>query len=1190
MRVFGTPQPQPVVSGEAAELTGGTRPIGEQIGLGPNAKTHRWSIQKALRQVAVGAALLGTMIGGGNVAYAQVGANLNVVPGATISVNSNFGQVQAGKPVVVDGIQSGAPMNASSTTSRFQPDASFDTYTSSSDQAVERAFIRTTAEAIPGGAQITVNSFHKEKDDKVTLWLMAEVLDRSNNQFRTITLATLDHNFPINPGSFRGKGVYDLKYEDVNRYLQARNPNLSLVPGETSLAVAAMWENGHQAGGFGRGGIFRLPGSAPVSGVTGANVSGATNNTPLPLDMQVAFPAELTAAFPQLDGNGNMVSRLESELKGTSTRGEMVDATKRMYELVQAIKAGNTAEQEARLGKGWKAETSSQFWIKDDGSANLPGVPGTGPFAGYRVNADGIPVIDPMIDVYMDDAQLNMTRLAGALRLRSNSAGVNVNIKPGGGRPGASLGDLLPVILQRIEWGFQMAPGTSPAMAGEALRGLSRDAWATSVFNLPQREITKLGSKLILSDALEPWLEVSQQRHKFILTNAEGVSIEFSFDFVTAKTLRPEHANPDGSPRVLEFYVLETELDHLATLGSQNQLGSAVSASGVSSASFSTNDAQDAWLKATSDQVTMQIDPRLHEVKDIEDEGFRSTSSYVAFAEEVKRVVPWLFPNGLEQGVQKAASTGRDLGFVVFDDASYGAALKQTFSSLGFQWTPEWAAKFDAIKGDPAKREILEGALAGRDRAALDTFFGTTQVANADVKVAIDPAAMTVRLTGALAQLGFRSGPEVEAMVRALARKGPTVREIEDLFRGLGTAPEKEILKNFAAAAGLKQAPALTPDVALLFGEQTRYGRQLRQQLDRGDVAASDVKAVEAFLKSAVATGKVDLTTVRATIDGLSYDPERGLGEIAQKAGLPTTAIPVLHTTRDRLAARFQAIAAQRFFKIDKPLMEFFKEVAKQMPRAEALHWAGQYHGDLQAALKTKADELKIKTPKLELDLPRLHASMEANLIQSFVFYTPELKAFVEKAVGSGVSADLIAGAFRQLSREPSMAKALQASGVDPKAFGAQVPAVRYDQKAVVASIMTNLQGHLSVLGDATEIDRFVSACLAKGLTAQQTTEWAPASVSTARQWALYNVDSALRDSLPTIKIEVAKVVAGWKAKYGAEWSPAKERYATSALTKALAKPDFYLSQVYEGSGVQSSRTLGDIFTTLSQASGMIAP
>lgn len=1192
MRVFGTHQANRVRGNEASEATREGPSIGDQIGLGPNTKTHRWSIQKALRSVAVGAALLGTIIGGGsNVAYAQVGANLNLVPGATLTVNSDFGQVQgAGKPVVVDGIQSGAPMNASNTTSRFAPDASFDTYTSNSDQAVERAFIRTTATPIPGGARITVNSFHKEKDDKVTLWLMAEVLDRSNNQLRTITLATLDHNFQINPGSYRGKAVYDLKYEDVNQFLQARNPNLKLVPGETSLAVAAMWENGHQAGGFGRGGIFRLPGTPPVGGLTGTSASTAHNNTPLPLDMQVAFPPELTAAFPQLDGNGNMVSRLESELKGTSTRSEMVDATKRMYALMEAIKAGNTAEQEARLGKGWKAETSSQFWIKDDGSPNLPGVPGTGPFAGYRVNADGIPVIDPMVDVYMDDAKLSMTRLAGALRLRSNSAGVNVNIKPGGGRPGASLGDLLPVILQRIEWGYQMAPGTSPAMAGEALRGISGNDWSTSVFNLPQREITKLGSKLILSEALEPWLEISQQRHKFILTNAEGVSIEFSFDFVTAKTLRPEHANPDGSPQILEFYVLETELDHLATLGSQNQLGTTVSAGGVSSASFSTNDAQDAWLKASSDQVTMQIDPRLHEVKDIDNEGFRTTSSYEAFAEEVKRVVPWLFPNGMKQGVQKAAHTGRDLGFVIFDDASYGAAIQRTFSTLGYQWSPEWAGKFDAIKGDPAKRELLEGALASRDRSALDTFFGTTQVAGPDVKVAIDPAAMTARLTGALEQLGYRSGPEVEAMIRKFARKGPTVREVEDLFRGLATAPEKEILKGFADASGLKQAPPLTADVSLLLGEQTRYGRQLRQQLERGDVAPSDTKLVEAFLKSAVATGKVDLTTIRGAIDQLSYAPEQRLAELAQAAGLPATSVPVLHTTRDRLAARFQTYAAQRFVKLDKPLMEFFKEVAKKMPRAEALAWAGQYHDNLQAALKTKADELKLKAPKLELDLPRLHASMEANLISAFVLYTPELKAFVEKAVGSGVPVDRITNTLRELRTEKSLAKALKANNIDPATFGAQVPAVHYDQKAVVASIMTNLQGHLSVLGDATEIDRFVSACLAKGLTAQQTSEWANASVSTARQWALYNVDTALRDSLPTIKVDVAKVVAGWKAKYGAEWSPAKERYATDALTKALTKPDFYLSQVYDAAGVQSSRALSDVFSTLSRASGLIAP
>ena len=116
MRVFGTQHTPATLPAEGATPTAESRSVGDSIGLGPNAKTHRWSIQKALRHFAVGAALLGTVIGGGNVAYAQVGANLNLVPGATLTVNSDVGQIQAGKPVNVDGIQSGAPMNTTSTT------------------------------------------------------------------------------------------------------------------------------------------------------------------------------------------------------------------------------------------------------------------------------------------------------------------------------------------------------------------------------------------------------------------------------------------------------------------------------------------------------------------------------------------------------------------------------------------------------------------------------------------------------------------------------------------------------------------------------------------------------------------------------------------------------------------------------------------------------------------------------------------------------------------------------------------------------------------------------------------------------------------------------------------------------------------------------------------------------------------
>ena len=105
----------------------------------------------------------------------------------------------------------------------------------------------------------------------------------------------------INPNSFRGDLYYDINYDDVNRFLQARNPYLKLNPGHTSLAVSARWSNGHQAGGFGRGGVFRLPPSGQTHSVIGVRSAQRTSEeTDLPLDMQVAFPPALVQAAPGL--------------------------------------------------------------------------------------------------------------------------------------------------------------------------------------------------------------------------------------------------------------------------------------------------------------------------------------------------------------------------------------------------------------------------------------------------------------------------------------------------------------------------------------------------------------------------------------------------------------------------------------------------------------------------------------------------------------------------------------------------------------------------------------------------------------------------------------------------------------------------------------------------------------------------
>ena len=127
------------------------------------------------------------------------------------------------------------------------------------------------------------------------------------------------------------------------------------------------------------------------------------------------------------------------------------------------------------------------------------------------------------------------------------------------------------------------------------------------------------------------------------------MKVELSFDIVIAETTRPEHAHPDGTPRRVKFYVLENELDHLQ-LESTNQ--SEYRAGQAESGNFKTNAAQDKWLKDTGKNVTMDLDPRLHELEDLENASFRATGSYKAFETVSADVLDTLFPKGLGRGVQ----------------------------------------------------------------------------------------------------------------------------------------------------------------------------------------------------------------------------------------------------------------------------------------------------------------------------------------------------------------------------------------------------------------------------------------------------------------------------------------------------------------------------------------------------------
>ncbi|MCC7381748.1 MAG: hypothetical protein IT384_07945, partial [Deltaproteobacteria bacterium] len=426
-----------------------------------------------LRSAAVKAVCLSMLFGQVGPAAAQF---INIASPSPASVAAPLTPAQSvkAKRVVIDGVIRGNQVAATSAASRFANEE-FGSYVATGDQAVTRGFIRTSAEPIPGGARLNVKSFHSDKNDKITLLLMAEVLDRTSNQLRTITLSTLDEKAILNPGSFRGDAFYDINYDELNQWLRSQNPNLHATPGRTSLGVTALWDTGHQAGGFGRGGKFTLP-------VSGASAVAATSPTAAPspgavaieantpLHLQVDFPAELVQRVPQLPSDGHILSLLETEIKGVPiSLASLEAAKKKMYELSALAKAGRTREVEAFLGAGWTVEPRSRYWIKDDGKANLPGQPGTGQFKGYRVGPDGLPLQDPMIDFYMDNGHLGITHQKGANRARVNSQGVVLNLKIGWNvsEPATSL---LPSILTRLEYIMMMQPGTTPEQIGAAVR------------------------------------------------------------------------------------------------------------------------------------------------------------------------------------------------------------------------------------------------------------------------------------------------------------------------------------------------------------------------------------------------------------------------------------------------------------------------------------------------------------------------------------------------------------------------------------------------------------------------------------------------------------------------------------------------------------------------------------------------
>lgn len=1102
-------------------------------------------------------------------------AQPNAAPTATQPNAPNVGgSTIVARPVTVGGL-AGTTMAATGTVNRFSRDAAFDTYAASGAGQVSRGFIRVDATPIPGGCRIQVDSFHQVANDRVTLYLVAEVLDPQTNQLRAVTLSLLANNDVLNPGGYRGTNYFDVKYDDIDKFLQARNPALKINPGQTTLAVSARFASGHQAGGFGRAGTFRLP-VAPgqPQNVVAARIAArnGADEADLPLDMQVAYPQPLMGAVPQLKPGGNILSRLESELKGSSSKEDMTQAIQAMYAMTAKADRGDTSEIERLLGKDWTVTTVNRYWLKDDGSPNLPGKPGTGFFKGFRVDGDGLPIQDPMRDTYMDDGALGMTRHEGAIRLRSNKQATVINVKPGGGRREDKSG-----IVQRVEVGIELKEGAQIHDATAALRSLASGQWSGTVFNHAQREVSKLDQNLNLQNCLNPWLDVVQNRHKFTVKNVKtGVEIELSLDKVECKTLNAQHANPDGSPRTAEFYVLEAELDHLQ-LASQNQ-SSYVAANTTTSGGFTDDAQQDAWLRATSGSVTMDIDPRLHELKDLDNASFRNTSSYKQFRDAIGKLVPALFKKGLGHGRQKAAHAAEVMGLVFFDDQKALAGLRGLVEKGGFAWTPSIEQAFGAALADPARRRTMEQDLVNGTQRNTVSF--VQRALGNGVQLDYDVAKVKARVAGRLRSLGLESTPQIDAMLDTITSQKIPPGHLDSYLQRMEQVQDAQVMQQFAQALGVSPAPVPAVDVSHLFGAG-HWGATLAANLAAMAIDRSQQAEIEKFFAVAAKNGATALE-LRGTIQNMRSNPQAYLDQLASNRGLAGHA-PRLRADVDALVQRAQPSLQPHYLAVDDALKGFLRQVAQQTTAAEALQFVTNLRSNPQQMLAQQAGRMGIAPPVLAYDMAAVEQLLQPNLANARVVYTPDLKAFAKVCLDAGVPPSRVGQLFAGLANGSDLRSALSANGIY-LVGNVTMPKVVFDASATCAWVMQGLGGYGAIIDQGKALTDFVEGMLAQGCTPTQIYNYARYLPSYDRARAAQLANNAPPQTLPRLPIDAGGLAAHLKARMGASWTPALESYFMQVLPQAEQHANFKLNDLYGQNNKQG------LINVLASYSGVAAP
>ncbi|MBI1945240.1 MAG: hypothetical protein HYS27_06065 [Deltaproteobacteria bacterium] len=463
-------------------------------------------------------------------------------------------------PVVINGF-GGKPLPTVNITLTPQPgQAGFGEARAELEEGgwVQRGFIDVRYQPALGGVDIEVESRHVRPSDPASyagddmlLTLQARV--RDGGAERIVTLAVMFDGVMNPDKTSTALRRFHVDYDEVNRWLKAKNPRLELVPGDP-LAVYAIWKSaGHQWGGFCREGSFETPaplGRTTAIGARTGPVVAPTETVSIhdvikPIDITLKLPDAMVQQYPLvLDDGAKFVSRREHETKFCpKSLDELADVTRGLLDLAAAD--SRAAEQrllqmfgaDPELSKargypvsGWKLHTTDRYYAKDAQGRILK-------------DAAGLPIVAPMFDVYQDRSQQKNS--SGDDRFPFARNNMAVRFRDGEIHAGATLGTMGKLNMKTprvtdpftaIQTGLELSLDTRPGISksGDAMKQLADLLdHAPAPYN-PLREQKKVAYDLAGSDVLASAVDNLANRYKFTLEHDNGMELEVSLDFVHA--------------------------------------------------------------------------------------------------------------------------------------------------------------------------------------------------------------------------------------------------------------------------------------------------------------------------------------------------------------------------------------------------------------------------------------------------------------------------------------------------------------------------------------------------------------------------------------------------------------------------------------------------------------------------------